>query len=182
MTPHVFVRHPPLPQMRGTCYGRLDAMPEAQAFVDAAAALAAQLPDRPLACSPSLRCRRLAEALHADALARGRSPRPPRVDARLRELDFGDWEGQRWDAIPRAALEAWSADVAGFAPPGGESFDSLVDRVREALGALDGPHVVVTHAGVIRAAHRLAGWTVDAAAALAVPHLQPIALALPVRR
>ena len=164
--------------MQGTCYGRLDAMPEPHVFADAAAALAPHLPRFPIASSPSLRCRRLAEALHAHALANGHAPAPLRIDERLRELDFGDWEGLRWDDIQRASLDAWSADVAGFAPPGGESFDRLVERVREALDALDRPHVVITHAGVIRAAHRLAGWRVDEAASLAVPHLQPLTLAL----
>lgn len=179
MTPHVFVRHPPLPQMQGTCYGRLDAMPDPRVFADAAAHLAPRLPDRALACSPRLRCRALADALQAERLARGLAMPPPKVDDRLRELDFGEWEGLRWDAIPRASLDAWAADVAGFAPPGGESFDRLVGRVRAALAVLDGPHVVITHAGVIRAAHRLAGWSAADAAALAVPYLEPIGIGAP---
>lgn len=174
MTTHLFVRHPPLRCLQGICYGRLDVTPEADVFADAAATLAPGLPDWPLATSPSRRCLHLADALRMRALDAGRCPPLPVVDDRLRELDFGDWEGRRWDDIPAASLDAWNADIAGFAPPNGESFDGLVDRVADALAALGTPHVVITHAGVIRAAHRLAGWDAANAAAISVPYLQPI--------
>ena len=44
-----------------------------------------------------------------------------RFDARLAELDFGHWEMQSWDGIPRAEVDAWAADVAHYRPGGGES-------------------------------------------------------------
>jgi alpha-ribazole phosphatase len=172
---HVFVRHPPLPELSGTCYGRQDADLPAHVFDDAAAALLPTLPDWPLATSPARRCRRLADALHAARPPGARHP-PPREDARLLEMDFGAWEGQRWDAIPREALDAWSRDVCGFRPPGGESFRILVERVRTALAALESPHVVIAHAGVIRAALHLSGIDRDTAAGAAVAYLQPVEL------
>jgi alpha-ribazole phosphatase len=171
---HVFVRHAPLPHMEGICYGRLDAVPDAAAWSDAIGRLAGILPPYPMVTSPSTRCATLARALHAHARARGHDASPLRIDERLREMDFGDWEGLRWDAIPRASIDAWNADLAGHAPPGGESFAQLIERVGAALDALDRPHVVVTHAGVVRAAHCLAGMPHAQAAAIAVPHLQPI--------
>lgn len=170
---HVFVRHPPLPALQGVCYGQLDADLPRPVFDQAAAAVLPLLPDWPIATSPARRCRGLADALHA---VRGASTAhaPPRADARLLEMDFGDWEGLRWDAIPRDALDAWSLDVCGYRPPRGESFLVLVDRVRDALAALDRPHVIVAHAGVIRAALHLSGAERDVAAGTPVAYLAPL--------
>jgi len=66
-------------------------------------------------------------------------------------MNFGDWEGQAWDDIPRTQLDAWAADVAGYAPPGGESPLSLQRRALDFVADLNVPEaVIVTHAGVIR--------------------------------
>ena len=134
------IRHPKPLVDPGICYGRQDLLPENPAAV--AATLSADLPPGlPVWSSPLLRCRELAEYLH---------PRPI-LDARLAEMDFGDWEGRRWDDIPRAELDAWAADVAGFAPPGGESPRDLQRRALAFVDALQVPEaVIVTHAGVIR--------------------------------
>ena len=57
----------------------------------------------------------------------------------------------------------------------GECFDEVVMRVGAVLAPLRAPHLIVTHAGVIRAAgHLLGGRPVAEAAAIEVPHLQPI--------
>lgn len=166
---HVLVRHPPMPALAGLCYGRLDADLPDDVYEAAADALHAMLPMLPLASSPSLRCRRLANALCA------RRPTASMVvDDRLREMDFGDWEGRAWSTLPRAALDAWARDVGGFAPPGGESFDALTVRATAALDALAAAHIVVAHAGVVRAALRSRGMPVAQAAAAQVAHLQPI--------
>ena len=75
----------------------------------------------------------------------------PLIDERLVEMDFGRWEGLHWDAVPRAELDAWAADVAGYAPPGGESPLMLQRRALTFVAGLAVPEaVVVTHAGVIR--------------------------------
>jgi len=75
----------------------------------------------------------------------------PLFDERLAEMNFGDWEGQAWDDIPRTQLDAWAADVAGYAPPGGESPLSLQRRALDFVADLNVPEaVIVTHAGVIR--------------------------------
>jgi alpha-ribazole phosphatase len=134
------VRHP-LPLVApGICYGRLDVA--AENAMPVAAALRAELPPGlPVWTSPLVRCRMLAEALHAS----------PVVDERLIEMDFGDWEGKAWDVIVRAELDAWAADIAGYAPPAGESPLDVQRRALAFVAGLDVPEaVVVTHAGVMR--------------------------------
>lgn len=134
------IRHPRPLVAPGICYGALDVAAEDAAAV--AAVLRGELPPGlPLWSSPLRRCRELAEELH----------RQPVLDARLREMDFGAWEGRLWDDIPRAELDAWAADVAGYAPPGGESPLALQRRVLAFVATLPvAEAVLVTHAGVIR--------------------------------
>ena len=33
-----------------------------------------------------------------------------KTETRLSEMNFGCWEGQRWDAIPKADYARWMAD------------------------------------------------------------------------
>lgn len=147
------VRHT-RPAHEGVCIGRTD-VPLAPGFAAEAAAVAAALgPVARIASSPLARCRRLAEVLGAATGA------PVALDPRLAEMDFGAWEGRRWDAIPRAELDAWAADLTGARPHGGESVAMLLERTRAALAdcrEADGPWLVVSHAGVIRAALFAAG-------------------------
>ena len=133
------IRHPPPRIANGICYGRLDIAAENSA--DVAEKLRLELPaGLPLWSSPLLRCRDLAECLHAQ----------PLFDERLAEMNFGDWEGRPWDDIPRAQLDAWAADVAGYIPPSGESALALQQRTLDFIAELKVPEaVIVTHAGVI---------------------------------
>ena len=129
----------------GRCYGQLDI--PAFDIAATAEALAITLPaGLPVIASPLQRCRRLAEALHP----------VPRLDARLMEMNFGDWEGRTWDEIGREALDRWAAALFDHAPPGGESASMLQTRAVACLDSLAGEGltacIVVTHAGVIRAA------------------------------
>lgn len=145
------IRHPQPAVAPGVCYGSTD-LGLADDPARAAAALRGLLPaDAPLYSSPLTRCRLLAQALHP----------APILDARIREIDFGDWEMRAWDAIDRAAIDAWAADPFGFAPPGGEAVAALRARVLDFLAALPGAAadaVLVAHAGVIKiCAAELAG-------------------------
>lgn len=97
--------------------------------------------------SPLSRCRHVADALAADWGA------SVRLDDRLLEMDFGAWEGMEWDDVPRPALDAWAADLQGFAPPGGESGLNLIARVSDfwaGIVAAKGRHVIITHGGPLR--------------------------------
>lgn len=73
-----------------------------------------------------------------------------RVDRALAEADFGNWDGQRWADIPRAAIDAWCGDFMHHAPGGGESVAQVLARVQ----SFDpGPaRIVVTHGGWLSAA------------------------------
>lgn len=134
------IRHPKPMVAPGICYGRLDLAVENAAVV--ATRLRAELPvGLPVWSSPLRRCRDLAELL---------LPRPV-IDERLVEMNFGDWEGRAWEAIPRHELDAWAADVGGYAPPGGESPYELQQRALDFVAGLAVPEAIaVTHAGVIR--------------------------------
>jgi len=78
------------------------------------------------------------------------------LDARLRELHFGVWEGKLWSAVAdtdAAALNAWLADPYRNVPTGGETYTALTERVRAWLASLPdtGRVLAVTHGGPIRA-------------------------------
>lgn len=142
------VRHPQPEVAADTCYGRTD-LPLAVDPAACAADLRGLLPpDTPVYSSPLTRCRQLADLLHP----------APIFDDRLLELDFGAWEMQAWDAIDRAALDAWAADPLNFAPPGGEAVANLRLRVLDLLAHLPDAAVLVAHAGVMKiCAAELAG-------------------------
>lgn len=133
----------------GICYGRADLAP-APGWRDGLPALLGPLRDLgPVAVSssPLARCRVPAEVL-AERLAV-----PLDLDDHLLELDFGEWEGRPWDAVPREALDRWAADPLGFAPPGGESGRSLLRRTRAFADRLRRdrrPCLVVAHGGPLR--------------------------------
>ena len=146
------VRHARPQVAPGICYGALDIPADAAATQAAAQRLAAALPAQALVFHSTLqRCEQLAHALQAQ-----RPDLAPNPDARLREMDFGRWEGQPWDAIGQAAVDAWTADFAAHSPGGGESLASVLARVAAAL-RFAASHasqdvVWITHAGVARCA------------------------------
>lgn len=83
--------------------------------------------------------------------------REPNRDSRLRELDFGQLEGSRWDQLDQAT-QAALRDFDGFAAPGGESMVDLRTRVVDFLSRLPaGRHLLVSHGGVIRLLLRMCG-------------------------
>jgi len=142
----------------GVCYGATDMAADAAATVACAARAATVLPHgAQLWCSPLQRCVQLAEAL--------RTVRPDLslvLLAGLAEMDFGCWEGIRWDAIPKAEVDAWTAQFWERRFGGVDSVRALMARVGSVWAlaqAAPGPVVWVTHAGVIRAAILLSAGT-----------------------
>ena len=87
----------------------------------------------------------------------------PRVDERLRETDFGEWEGLTFAEIQErnpAELRAWLGDPSVPAP-GGESFEQVTRRVRQARDAAIAAHpgetvAVVSHVTPVKVLLRLA--------------------------
>jgi broad specificity phosphatase PhoE len=82
------------------------------------------------------------------------------TDARLREFDFGRWEGLTWRQIleQNAELRNQLPTAARYyTPAGGESFPAVCRRAQSFLDDLtaqsrdDGVTAVVTHAGVLHA-------------------------------
>ena len=141
----------------GVCYGSLDISAEVQATHQTAQALALVLPqDAEIWTSPLQRCELLAQCLCGF-----RPDSAYKTDVRLVEMNFGEWEGAPWADIPRAALDAWTADFGDHRFGGVESANAVLSRVAGALQSLstlapDRDVVWVTHAGVIRAATLLA--------------------------
>ncbi|WP_375429455.1 alpha-ribazole phosphatase family protein [uncultured Sphingomonas sp.] len=150
----ILLRHTRPAVAAGVCYGATD-FDCADSFADDAAAASADLPrvDRILT-SPLRRCRRLAQFV-ADATGL-----VPHVDDRFAEMDFGAWEGRRWDDLPRDQIDGWAIDFHHARAHGGESVAIFSARVAKALAdacAIGGTTLVVTHNGVIRAALAQAG-------------------------
>jgi broad specificity phosphatase PhoE len=87
------------------------------------------------------------------------------LDARWREMRFGEWEGLTWPQIlarsPQIEAEG-AAKPRFYTPQGGESFDAVCARVGSALAELtreparSGNVLIVTHAGPLHALLRVA--------------------------
>jgi alpha-ribazole phosphatase len=147
------LRHARVELEPGLCYGASDVPANGELTQQAGQAAAALLPPGlPVWVSGLGRAQQLARALSHLRPDLGAAV----VDTRLNEMDFGRWELQPWDAMPRAAFDVWMADFAHHRFGGAESTQELIDRVADALEDLRqralGDAVWVTHAGVIRAA------------------------------
>jgi alpha-ribazole phosphatase len=139
----ILVRHPKPRCETGVCYGRLDLECEPDALEDAARRLQGLVSGARVFTSPLRRARDLAGRLSAS----------PLMDARLQELDFGDWEGRRWLDLGRTAVDAWLDSLPESAPPNGETLAAMAARCESWLQSMrteDGPILAVTHAGPIR--------------------------------
>ncbi|MCH2095928.1 MAG: histidine phosphatase family protein [Rhodobacteraceae bacterium] len=142
----MLLRHTRPKGAAGLCYGRLD-LDLDDSFEAELARLTSEIPAvTAIVTSPLSRCRLLADRLGA---VRGMDVR---IAPDFIEMDFGSWEGVPWDAVPRQQLDAWAADFFQAAPHGGETVQALADRVARALVSVPDGALVVTHAGVIKAA------------------------------
>ncbi len=133
----------------GICYGQFD-IDVAESFEEEANNILHCLPQLELViASPLLRAKRLGEYLAQAQNCELRS------DTRLMEKHFGRWEGKAWDDIARSEIDAWAADIMGYAPPGGESAQQVMKRVQgfmRDLAQLPQQDIaLVAHGGSIRA-------------------------------
>jgi alpha-ribazole phosphatase len=79
-------------------------------------------------------------------------------DERLRELNFGEWEGRHYTVISKQYLkdwEAWIKDWQNTVLPKGESFTDMYARVRQCIDEIlekykDKDILMVSHQGVLR--------------------------------
>ncbi|WP_127044558.1 alpha-ribazole phosphatase [Chitinophaga solisilvae] len=139
------IRHTAPAIESGICYGNSD-IDVADTFEEEVAAIRTKLPQGnfDVYSSPLQRCSKLATALFGEAVT---------TDARLKEMDFGNWEMQPWEAIDRKELDDWANDFVLAKVPGGESYEQLYTRSMELITELmekDKDAVLVTHGGVIR--------------------------------
>lgn len=99
------------------------------------------------------------------------------TDPRLKEVNWGDWEGRILSELRAEAGETMKRNEArglDMAPPNGESPRQLADRLQDWLidvAKLERDIRVVCHAGVLRAAYTVAtGWDMRRAAPLEKGH------------
>ena len=104
-----------------------------------------------LICSPLSRC---VESAGIIGLTLGLVPE---TVPDLREIALGSWEGLTVDEVRErfpGRYEARGRNMAGFRPPGGESFADVQRRAwtafEEATADLDEPLAIVAHGGVNR--------------------------------
>lgn len=145
-------RHPRPHGAEGRCIGRTDLEVDrrrAKRLANRIAATARHetLP-REVWTSPLMRCAHVGRLLKRWGYLH-------RIDERLCELDFGAWDGKRWDTIDWCEVAQWEADFEHHRPGGGESLAALTERAvgflaeRAAAGA--GQLLIVGHAGWIGA-------------------------------
>lgn len=76
-----------------------------------------------------------------------------RTDPRLKEINFGHWEGFTWSELPDRDPEGYQARLAdpfNWRPRNGESYRDLMERIRAWLESLERNAIVVSHGGVSR--------------------------------
>ncbi|MCD8318661.1 MAG: alpha-ribazole phosphatase [Paraprevotella sp.] len=147
-------RHTSVDVPKGTCYGFTD-VPLKPTFKREASATRLRLNgltfDR-VYTSPLSRAAKLAAYCgHPDA----------ERDDRLKEMDMGEWEMQRFDDITDERLQQWYNDYLNQPAAGGESFRDLYARVASFLDDLrrkDYRRVgIFAHGGVLICARIYAG-------------------------
>lgn len=130
----------------GICYGQTD-VPLKSSFEEEAKKVSEKLkgiqPDI-IFSSPLSRCIRLADYCgFPNAI----------LDNRLKELNFGDWEGMAWNKID---MNVWETDWINPPAPNGESFVQMYNRVAAFFDELKKNNFdtifIFAHGGVISCA------------------------------
>jgi probable phosphoglycerate mutase len=121
--------------------------------------------DQARACEQALRqvdfseiwCSDLKRTVETAAIVSHNRSVPAARAPALREIALGQWDGLRINIIHEQYPEMWAErgrDIAGFRPPGGESFHDVQHRVLSFIDPLvsraSGNVLLVSHAGVIR--------------------------------
>jgi len=100
--------------------------------------------------------RRTRETMERVRRAMGLPENGYRVDERLKELHFGDWQGHTFAELEQAdpgLSQRRDRDKWAFLPPGkgAESYVMLTERIRPWLEGVSTPTICVAHGGIIRA-------------------------------
>lgn len=142
------IRHTAVHNPAQLCYGQSD-MPLNDQFENELEVLRHKLKDinfDAVYCSPTKRCKKLAEGLNFE---------PIYYSDALKEMNFGEWEGESWNSIDPALLKTWSENLVEIRPPSGENLASMYARVQEKMQHIFSQQgqqkvLIITHAGVIR--------------------------------
>lgn len=150
------IRHPKPNVESNICYGQLDIDIENENTlnIDEICANIASKIDK-IYTSPLQRCKKLAlliankyEIKHENIV----------INGALMELNFGEWEGKKWDDINQNILQNWMNDFVNYQVPEGESYMQLYNRAVIFWNKIISNHsnnnstiAIVTHAGYIRA-------------------------------
>ena len=148
------IRHTSVAVPKGTCYGWSD-VPVADTFEQEAAVTRAKLEGMvfdQVYSSPLTRATKLAAYCGFPS---------PVLDDRLKEMNMGDWEMQRYDDIRDEALQRWYDDYMHLPATDGESFPMLHARVSAFLDELRAKPfrrvAIFAHGGVLVSAGIYAG-------------------------
>ena len=143
------IRHTTPDIGKGICYGHSEVGLKAS-FDEECQAVLNHLPARATAVysSPLFRCLRLAKEISSHCSI------PLLIDDRLKELNFGDFENKRWEAVDQKALQDWMDDYVNVKCPNGESYRELSARVNQFLQEIFQTSyqsiIIVTHGGVMK--------------------------------
>lgn len=151
----ILIRHTSVDVPPGVCYGQTDVALN-PTFEQEAAVTAENLkkymPFDHVYTSPLTRCVRLATYCGYPDAER---------DARIMEINFGEWEMKSFDQIHDPRLQQWFADYMNVPATGGESFAMQYRRVSNFLDELKTkPYqrvAIFAHGGVLLCAQIYAG-------------------------
>lgn len=95
--------------------------------------------------SPSQRCQLLAKHFQLNY----------QTDERIKEMNFGDWELQKWSDIPEDEINPWYEDFINIKATNGENLLEMQTRVSKFWNELISKEnsnkvLIISHAGVIR--------------------------------
>jgi alpha-ribazole phosphatase len=152
----ILVRHGDVDAPPGLCLGQTDKPLSAVGFgaVQQLAATWPQEPPRFLFSSDLKRAQQAASVFAAKFAIE------PLSDARLREVNLGEWDGKPWEDVIRtdaARYEHWVGNWVIQEAPQGESFSDVIRRTGAWLSSLlastqeDDVVLAIAHAGSIRA-------------------------------
>jgi len=170
-----WVRHAPVPNPEGRCYGQGDKDCDVS-DLESFQGLSTMLPDDALlVTSDLLRTKKTAAAI-ADA---GLDLPDPIEETSLREQSFGVWQGMTYPEIwdSRGSRHPYWLAPAYERPPEGESFADVLARLAPTVNRLTRDHagrdiVSVGHGGTVRAALAVAlGLHAEAALTFTIENL-----------
>lgn len=138
------IRHTAVENPENLCYGFAE-MPLRKDYPEDFKSLDMDHDFELVISSPSQRCRLLADYFGFDYT----------TDERLREMNFGSWEMEKWTDIPEKEINPWYQDFIHVKATGGENLLEMQNRVlsfwKELIAEQNVNKVlVVAHAGVIR--------------------------------